>query len=288
VGQPCRGADRKGHLSPTRRLAAALGAALAAALVLGAPVSGVAAPAGAPAARPAHYPWAERIQDAERYAERRAGKVSFAVVDEDGRLRGEHVDRVHYSASVVKAMFLVAYLRQGDVRDRGLDRSDKSLLGPMIKRSDNDAATAVYNDVGDGALYELAKDAEMKRFRPDATWGLSEITASDQARFFSRIESFVPRRHRHYAMRLLKEIVPSQRWGIAPVLPEGWTIHFKGGWSPGDDPGWRVNQVALLRNPPRRISLAILTRHDPGYGYGTDTIEGVAKRLLRHYNRYGR
>jgi hypothetical protein len=240
-------------------------------------------PAPAGGGSPDHYPWAKRIAAAERYADHRQGRISFAVVDEEGRLRGSHVDRVHHSASVVKAMFLLAYLRQGEVRRRELERSDKRLLKPMIRRSDNSTATAVYNEVGDGALIELADDAKMKRFDPDPTWGLTEITASDQARFFYRIEEFVPRRHRRFAMKLLKQIVPSQRWGIPPVAPKGWELHFKGGWSPGADPGWRVNQVALLREPPRRLAIAILTRYDPGKEYGTETIEGVAKRLLRRY-----
>ncbi len=39
-----------------------------------------------------------------------------------------------------------------------------------------------------------------------------------------------------------------------------------------------------LREPPRRFSLAILTRDQPSKEYGEETIEGVAKRLLRGYD----
>ena len=70
------------------------------------------------------------------------------------------------------------------------------------------------------------------------------------------------------------------------MAPRGWKLHFKGGWSGA--PSWRVNQVMLLRDPPRRLSLAILTREQPSLGYGARTIEGVARRLLRHYNRLSR
>jgi hypothetical protein len=263
-----------------RQLRTRLAIALAAALLL--------TPASAGGGAAERYPWAKRIAAAERYAEDRAGRISFAVFDEEGRLRGEHVDRVHHSASVVKAMFLVAYLREPDIRDRGLQRSDHRLLGPMIKRSDNRAANVVYGRVGDDALLELARDAGMVRFDPDPTWSRSEITASDQARFFYRLERYVPRRHRRYALRLLKRIVPRQRWGIPPVAPDGWVLHFKGGWSSGVEPGWRVNQAALLREPPRRLALAVLTRYSPGKAYGIETIEGVARRLLRDYERFDR
>jgi hypothetical protein len=227
------------------------------------------------------YPWQQRIAAAERFADKRTGTVSFAVVDEAGELRGDHVDRVHNSASVVKVMFMVALLRQPDIRDDALTASEKALIEPMIKRSDNQTATAIYNRVGEGALYELARDAGMGHFTTQPTWGLSEITPGEQARFFYRLERYIPERHENYAMRLLTRIVPSQRWGIPPVAPSGWQLHFKGGWS--GRPSWRINQVMLLRRPQRRFSVAILTREQPSKNYGEQTIEGVARRLLRGY-----
>jgi len=230
------------------------------------------------------YPWPQRIAGAERYAGDREGTVSFAVVDEGGELRGDHVDRIHNSASVVKVMFMIALLRQPDVRDDALTGSEKALLEPMIKRSDNQSANAVYERVGEEALYELAHDAGMGHFTTQPVWGLSEITAAEQARFFSRLERYIPERHERYALRLLTRIVPSQRWGIPPAAPKGWTLHFKGGWS--GEPNWRINQVMLLRKPPRRFAIAILTREQPSKNYGEQTIEGVARRLLRGYGRF--
>ena len=246
---------------------------------------GMAGDAGS-ASQPQGYPWAKRVAAAERFADGRSGRVSFAVVDEAGRLRGDHPTRVHNSASVVKVMFMVALLREPEVRDDALTASEKHLLGPMIKRSDNQAATAVYSRVGEGALRELAREAGMRHFTTQPLWGLSTITAAEQARFMYRLERFIPRRHREYALHLLTRIVASQRWGIPPVAPRGWKLHFKGGWSGA--PSWRVNQVMLLRDPPRRLALAILTREQPSLGYGERTIEGVARRLLRRYNRLSR
>jgi hypothetical protein len=43
-----------------------------------------------------------------------------------------------------------------------------------------------------------------------------------------------------------------------------------------------------LRRAPRRLSVAILTRDQPSMAYGEESIEGVAKRLFRHYNRDSR
>lgn len=245
----------------------------------------VSAPSAAHAP-PAHYPWAKRVAAAKRFAESRVGRISFAVVDEAGRLHGSHPNRVHNSASVVKVMFMVALLRQPDVRHDSLSRGERRLLGPMIKRSDNQAATAIFNRVGAAALYRLAADAGMRKFTTQPLWGLSTITARDQARFFFRLERFVPKRHRDYAMHLLTKVVADQRWGIPPVAPAHWKLHFKGGWSGA--PSWRVNQVMVLRRPPRRVAIAILTREQPSLTYGERSIEGVAKRLFARYNRLTR
>jgi hypothetical protein len=255
-----------------------------AALAVAWPASG----GGTPAAEHGEqgYPWKQRIAAAERFADKRTGTISFAVVDQGGELRGDHVNRVHNSASVVKVMFMVALLREPDVRHDALTSSEKHLMGPMIKRSDNDSATAIYNRVGEGALYKLARDANMDSFSTQPLWGLSTITPKEQARFMYRLERYIPKRHRGYAMNLLSKIVSSQRWGIPPEAPSGWKLHFKGGWS--GSPNWRINQVMLLRKPPRRFSLAILTRDQPSKRYGEESIRGVAKRLLRGYNKLTR
>jgi beta-lactamase class A len=255
-------------MSRSRRTSSAIAAGAGALLAL-----------AAPGARAADHPWPQRVAAAERYADTRAGEVSFAAVDESERLRGRHEDRLHHSASVVKVMFLVAYLRRQGVRHDRLTTGERRLLGPMIKRSDNQSANTIFTRVGERALVDLARDAGMDRFTTRPTWGLSTITAAEQARFLYRLERYVPRRHRGYAMNLLTRIVPSQRWGIPRAVPNGWRLHFKGGWS--GRPYWRVNQVMLLRRPPRRLSVAILTRDQPSKDYGEATIEGVARRLLR-------
>ena len=176
---------------------------------------------------------------------------------------------------------MVTLLRERDVRHRDLTDSERRLLTAMITHSDNDAANAIFTRVGQAALYRVARDAGFDHFTTQPTWGLSTITAGSQARFMYRIERYIPKRHRVFAMRLLTRIVKRQRWGIAPVAPADWKLYFKGGWS--GRPSWRINQVMVLRKPPRRFSLAILTREQPSKEYGERSIEGVAKRLLRGF-----
>ncbi|HXV33763.1 MAG TPA: serine hydrolase [Gaiellaceae bacterium] len=223
--------------------------------------------------------WNQRVAAAARYVEARAGVESFALVDERGRLHGYRVRMRAPSASLLKAMALVAYLDLPSVRGRPLRDADRRLLGPMIRRSDNAAASVVLRAVGARRLYRLAERASMVDFSfAWPIWGNSTTSARDQARFFWRIRSLVPRRHRIYALSVLASIVPSQRWGIPPVRPPRWSIHFKGGWGSGT--GLVAHQSALLRRDGRRIAVSVLTRWNPSHAHGTATIRGVARRLL--------
>lgn len=222
--------------------------------------------------------WRPHVRDAAAYAATRAGTVSFGVRTGRG-LRGVGVRRSVPSASVVKAMLLVSYLQSPDVRRRALRGGERALLGPMIRRSDNAAASQVCNIVGTVGLERLARRARMRRFHATRPWGLSAIDVADQTRLFRHIDRYVPRRHRRYALKLLGSIVPSQRWGIARVRPRGWALYFKGGWGSGT--GWADHQVALLRRGRRRIAVAILITSSPSHEYGKETLRGVAARLLR-------
>jgi hypothetical protein len=225
--------------------------------------------------------WRPHVNEARAYALSRLGEVSFALRTEEDFWALEP-DRVVHSASVIKAMFMVAYLNRAGVRDRPLRPEARALLSKMIRRSDNNAATTIRNIVGDAAIVRLARRAHMTRFAVAPIWGLSHITARDQTRLFLKIEDFIPERHRATAMTLLRTIVPEQRWGIARARPSNWKLYFKGGWGSGT--GLVDHQVAQLRRGKLRVSLAILTTGNPDHDYGKATLEGVARRLLRGLN----
>jgi hypothetical protein len=253
-----------------RSLLAALLLALTAAL---------SAPAAAAAQSQPELDWTPDVAAAKQYAAQRRGSISFAV-RANGRLYGHRTTRTVPGASVMKAMFMVAYLDHPSVRDRALRGADMDLLRPMITRSDNATATRIRNFVGDWRLRRLAKRAGMTRFRTAAIWGHSLIDAAGQTRFFERIDHFVVERHRERALELLESIVPSQRWGIGQVqLPDGWRLYFKGGWGSGS--GAVDHQVALLRRGEHRVAVAIMTTSNGSHAYGKETLRGVATRLLR-------
>jgi beta-lactamase family protein len=231
---------------------------------------------------PFGYPDRHSIAKARRYLARRAGVTSFAVVGSEGRLYGSHVHRRFVSASVVKAMLLVAYLRLLDAHHQGLDAHSRSLLGPMIHASDNHAATQVWSKVGDPRLRRLARKAGMTDFSIHGIWANAMISAADQSRYFFDMSTLIPHRFRGYANRLLSHIVGSQSWGIPAIArPRGWKVYFKGGWRPTGR-GQLVHQVARLKRHHERVAISVMTDGDPSMAYGIRTIQGATARLLRH------
>jgi hypothetical protein len=180
---------------------------------------------------------------------------------------------------VLKAMLLVAYLQRGAVREQPLDRGQRRLLAPMVRWSSNVAASRVLGAIGLARMQQAAARWGMRRFRLGDPWGHSAITAREQARFWLHLDGRVPPRHRAYALRLLRTVVPAQRWGVARVTPRGWTLHFKGGWGSGS--GAVDHQTALLTRGDERVSLAILTTAQGTHRYGRATLRGIAARLTR-------
>ncbi|HVW17403.1 MAG TPA: hypothetical protein VHB30_04070 [Solirubrobacteraceae bacterium] len=226
--------------------------------------------------------WDANARAAAAWARQRQGTVAFALIDDHGVERGVGARRHWLSASTLKPILMTVYLRQEAVRDRPLTLAERRLLSPMIRASANDPASRLVLQLGAARIEAFAREhAGLGSFRLALpTWGSSTITALGYARFMRRIDYLLPPRQRAYARSLLRTIVARQRWGVARVAPDGWTLLFKGGWRAGSRGGRIVNQVARLERGRRVVTLAIHTDGDPSHDYGTRTVEGVARRLL--------
>jgi hypothetical protein len=221
--------------------------------------------------------WHPHVAAARRYARGRAGRVAFAVIDQRGHFSGYHVRETAPMASTFKVMLLAGLLRKAG--DHPLSRRDRALLAPMIRRSDNVAATTVRDMVGVRRIDRLARVAGMRDFQYNPVWGLSRSSPRDEVRFMYHLQRYIPGRDRAFARWLLSHVIRSQRWGIGRVVPPGWKLFLKGGWGSGT--GLVDHQVALLKRGRRRVGLAIFTQFNPDHAYGKQTERGVAARLLR-------
>jgi hypothetical protein len=229
------------------------------------------------------YPGAAAISAAASFLGSRAGATSFAVVDNEGRVAGVRIHEHFHTASVVKAMMLVAYLQRLAAGHRGVSPRDNALLYPMIHVSDNGAASAVLGIVGEGALERVARETGMTDYAPPAGWwAYTQTSAADQARLFYALPRLVPPQFYAYARGLLAGIEPSQSWGVPAVARPRWQVFFKNGWLPSE--GF-FDEVARLERPGVTFALAVFGEGEPSMEYGARTIEGVAAALLSHAPR---
>ena len=192
---------------------------------------------------PAAYPPRDGIAEARDFARSRQGPVSFAVIDSEGELHGELGDRRYVSASVVKAMLLIAEIDRLEAEGLPLDPTTRTLLEQMITYSDNDAADTVYYRVGDEGLFEVARHAGLERFTVAGHWGNAQLTANDMAVLMSKLDELLAGPHAEFASAALEGVVTEQRWGIpaarrrrrlAPAL-QGRMAHDRAG--PARPPG---------------------------------------------------
>jgi hypothetical protein len=244
---------------------------------------GVATPArpapAPPAPAPLAYPPPHAVEAVGTYLSGRIGANAFAVIDERGQLSGYHMHQTFTSASVVKAMLMVAYLRALAAQRGTLGSVSQALLYPMIHTSDNSAASAIWRRVGDSGLQDVAQRAGMTEFSLGHDWANEQISPADQVRLFFRIDSLVPSAFRTYARSLLSTIETSESWGIPAVARPRWEVYFKGGWR-RTGLGHLVHQVARLERPGHRLELAVMTDGLPSTSYGIETIRGATSLLL--------
>lgn len=222
---------------------------------------------------------------------RRSSVVGIRVEDRSLGIECWHGGGRHfYSASVVKATILAALLRKAQAQHRSLTSTERSLAWAMITRSDNDAATALWNDVGMARLQRFLDLAGMKHtyLGRNGYWGLTLITAHDEMlllRHLVRWNRVLKTASRRYELRLMANVIASQRWGVTAGAPSGFVVHVKNGWLPIPPYGyWVINSIGCFTRPrhaSRDYSIVVLTDGNPTMGYGITTIQEVARVVHR-------
>lgn len=225
------------------------------------------------------FPAQAAMRSARRWLTTRRGRVAFAVAGKLGGVSGFHPNARFVSASLTKAMILVAFLRRLEATRAQPSASERLSLGYMIRLSDNASAGSIFRRVGDEGMREVARLAGMRDFRIAGDWANATVTPADQARLFLALDRLVPPRFLPLARNLLETVSPLHAWGIPRAARPRFRTFFKGGWRP-QGAAQMVHQSALLERGSRRVGMAVLTAEDPTMAYGESTIEGIARRLL--------
>jgi beta-lactamase class A len=193
------------------------------------------------------------------------------------------------SASIVKAIILAALLRWHQETGTPLSSWEVNEATLMITQSDNDAATALWDEVGMSRLQHFLDLAKMDQTQlgQDGYWGLTQVTAHDELLLLKLLtlpNSVLTPASRAYQLGLMAQVISSQRWGTPAGAPGDVTVHVKNGWLP-DGSGWHVNSIGAFTGKDTNYLIAVLTGDNATEQEGIDTIEAVAQVVHRDLNR---
>lgn len=226
---------------------------------------------------------------ARSYLAERRGRTEVAVYDLSvGRQGTLGPQAPQAGESVVTLEILEAVLYERKIQRTVLSLAEQELTPPMIEQNDDQAATTLWRDAG-GAKGMRAFDhaARLAHTSPSDClqcrgsswpgWGLTTTTPQDQITLLRQLvqpSGVLDRNDQKYALRLLENVTPSQRWGVSAGVPARVTVALKNGWRPLDDgkSGWQVNSVGWVSGDGRNYLLAVLSTGNPSARYGIDTL----------------
>jgi hypothetical protein len=188
---------------------------------------------------------------------------------------------VFVTASVVKVDILTALLLTARDAGRGLTAAERAYAEAMIVRSDNDAATALWQVVGRAAGLDAANARlGLTRTAADARWGLTRTTAADRVRLLRRV--FAPGDAWVYVRELMERVVPEQAWGVPSLADPGTRWAVKNGWLPRDATGlWVVNSTGCVTVGGRVYAVAVLSDGHASMTEGVARVEHAAREAVR-------
>ncbi|MEU6252138.1 serine hydrolase [Streptomyces sp. NPDC047043] len=186
------------------------------------------------------------------------------------------------SASVVKVTVLATLLWDAKKHNRYLTDTEASLAKAMITKSDNTATSKLWKQLGLTKIKGFLSAAGMTKTVPGSNgyWGLTQINVTDEQKLLKLItakNSVLSDNSRAYILKLMGQVISSQRWGTPYGRPSGVSWHVKNGWLQRSTHGWRVHSVGTFNGGGHDYMITVLTWGNSTMDYGINTIQGVAK-----------
>ncbi|MDT0466167.1 serine hydrolase [Streptomyces gibsoniae] len=216
-------------------------------------------------------------------------RVTSAVLSRDGTGREPTVhgdDAPYDTASIVKVDILATALLQAQDSGRKLTPQEVTHAEAMIRQSDNDSATALWQQIGQAPGLEAAnKRLGMATTKggPGLLWGLTQTTARDQIRLLRAVfdtgSKALNEDSREYIRTLMTRIEDDQAWGVSAATKSGWAL--KNGWLQRTATGlWDVNSIGQITVDGHRYLVAVLSNGSPSMKDGITLVEGEARSAV--------
>ncbi|WP_026178079.1 serine hydrolase [Streptomyces hokutonensis] len=188
------------------------------------------------------------------------------------------------SASTVKVTVLATLLWDAKKHNRLLTSRETTLAKAMITKSDNDATSTLWRQLGLTKIKGFLAAAGMTQTKPGANnyWGLTQETVTDEQKLLKLVtakNTVLSDNSRAYILKLMNQVISSQRWGTPYGAPSTVTVHVKNGWLQRSTHGWRVHSLGTFNGGGHDYMMSVLTQDNSTMSYGITTIQGVAKAI---------
>jgi hypothetical protein len=158
----------------------------------------------------------------------------------------------------------------------------------MIEYSDNNAATALWHDIGGGSGLEEGNrrlGLQCTIPGPGGYWGSTSTCTADQLRLLAALttnKSPLNAAAKNYLLQLMASVTPSQAWGVSVGASTGDAISLKDGWlsRPRDGGAWAVNTIGRIHGHGHDYLIAVLSDHSSTMSAGVDKVEHVTRLVV--------
>ncbi|MEU6549843.1 serine hydrolase [Streptomyces sp. NPDC046915] len=188
------------------------------------------------------------------------------------------------SASTVKVTVLATLLWDAKKHNRYLTSTEQSLAKAMITQSDNAATTKLWKQLGLTKIKGFLAAAGMTKTTPgaDGYWGLTQENVTDEQKLLKLVtakNTVLSDNSRAYILKLMGQVISSQRWGTPAGAPSTVSVHVKNGWLQRATHGWRVHSLGTFNGAGHDYMISVLTQDNSTMDYGVATIQNVAKAI---------
>ncbi|MER6075497.1 serine hydrolase [Streptomyces sp. NPDC001817] len=188
------------------------------------------------------------------------------------------------SASTVKVTVLATLLWDAKKHNRYLTDREASLAKAMITQSDNNATTTLWKQLGLTKIKGFLAAAGMTKTVPgaDGYWGLTQENVTDEQKLLKLVTAgngVLSDNSRAYILKLMGQVISSQRWGTPAGAPSTVSVHVKNGWLQRATHGWRVHSLGTFNGAGHDYMISVLTQDNSTMDYGVTTIQNVAKAI---------
>ncbi|OIJ98653.1 hypothetical protein BIV25_11425 [Streptomyces sp. MUSC 14] len=270
------------------RRTGALAAVLGAALLMPTAVAAAPAAAATPAVSctSAKAGLAAKLQkDITTALANRKGTVALGVYDRStGTTCTLRATSAYDSASTVKVTVLATLLWDAKKHDRYLTSTETKLATAMITKSDNAATSTLWKQLGLTKIKGFLSAAGMTKTVPGTGgyWGLTQENVTDEQKLLGLVtakNSVLSDNSRAYLLKLMGQVISSQRWGTPAGAPATVAVHVKNGWLQRATHGWRVHSLGTFNGAGHDYMMSVLTQDNATMDYGVTTIQNVARAV---------